>query len=158
MRNNILVKLSGDTIDLTDEQVTWLKVLSVKSHVVIVVGGGTQINDAFKKAGYEVKPFGPMGREHASFEERQLARNVLEKNQAELQDRLLGLDMHLTVEIPVVQIGSVLCHVNGDDFAKYAYNGFDKIYIVTKAGARADMKKEIFQNLPKVSIKTFETL
>lgn len=146
--------MSGDALDITDKQIEWLKVLLVKSHVVIVVGGGTQINTIFKERGFPVKEFGPLGRDDLDFEQRQLARDILEKNQAELQDRLSGLDMHLTVEIPVVQVGSVLCHVNGDQYVKTAYNGFDKIYVVTTKD-RIEKKKEEFTKYPKIEVVGF---
>jgi len=156
MKQNILVKLSGDAIDLTDAQITWMRGMASKNYVVIVVGGGTQINEAFNKAGHPVKDFGILGRDDLTFEQRQLARDVLEKNQAELQDRLIGIDLPLTVEIPVIQVGSVLCHVNGDQYVLSAYNGFDKIYVVTLPGARHDIKVEKFEKYPKIEIKSFQ--
>ena len=56
--------------------------------MVILVGGGTQINRAFEEAGLKPGKHGPLGRETNSFKERQLARDTLEYNQAELQDLL----------------------------------------------------------------------
>ena len=127
-----------------NEVLQWIKKLSRKYFVVVCVGGGTQINEAFAKAGLPVSKFGPLGREAKSFEERQLARSVLEKNQAEIQDRLAKIGVHVSVVIPVFEIGNVLCHVNGDYFVLFAYLGFDILYVVTTPQRVAE-KEEFFK-------------
>lgn len=123
--------------------------------MVVCVGGGTQINEAFKKAGIEIGKHGPLGRETKSFEERQLARDVLEFNQARLQDKLAKEGITATVTIPVIDVGSVLCHVNGDQMVKTVYLGFDDIFIITTLERREAKAKE-FKDLPKVQVLSFE--
>lgn len=95
-----------------------------------------------------------MGRETDTFEERQLQRNVLEMNQATLQDWLAGERVFAAVEIPVVMIGTVLCPVNGDQMIRAAYLGFDELYVVTTV-ERAEEKQKTFADLPKVKVKAF---
>jgi len=114
MRKNCLIKLSGDVIQ--EKVLAWIGKLAKDYFIVLCVGGGTQINTAFIKAGFTVGIHGPLGRETKNLAERQLARDVLEKNQAELQDRLAAIGVQAAVVIPVVEVGTVLCHVNGDQF------------------------------------------
>ncbi len=152
-RKNCLVKVSGDMFN--NDVLQWIKKLSQRYFVVVCVGGGTQINEAFTKADLPVDDFGPLGREASSFKERQLARDILEKNQAEIQDRLNEIGTHVTVIIPVLDIGSVLCHVNGDQFVLAAYHGFDVLYIVTTC-QRAAKKKKFFAPYPKVQVVEFK--
>ena len=106
-RKTAFVKVSGDLV-LRDDVIAWLKWQSETEHyfLVICIGGGSQINDAFKSKGYPVE-FGPLGRETKTFEERQLARDILETNQAEIQDLLAEQGIQATVIIPVLDIGSV---------------------------------------------------
>ena len=153
-RKNCLVKVSGDMFN--NDMLQWIKTLSQKYFVVVCVGGGTQINEAFAKANLPVGNFGPLGREANSFEERQLARDILEKNQAEIQDRLDEIGARVSVVLPVLDIGSVLCHVNGDQFVITAYHGFDVLYVVTTY-QRANKKKEFFAPYPKVKVVEFKT-
>ncbi|MCH7552286.1 hypothetical protein IIB49_02760, partial [Patescibacteria group bacterium] len=57
-RKNCLVKISGDV--LNDKVFDWIKRLTDEYFVVLCVGGGTQINEAFKKAGFSIEKFGPL--------------------------------------------------------------------------------------------------
>ncbi len=154
MRKNCFVKISGDLININHEMLEWIKGLTDSHYVVICVGGGTQINAAFEKAGFAVGKFGPLGRETNSLEERQLARNVLEKNQAMVQDFLSENGINAVVEIPVIQSGTVLCHINGDQYVVSAYNGFDILYIVTTLDRLNDKRKE-FTKYPKINVISF---
>jgi acetylglutamate kinase len=159
MNKNCLVKLTGDLIKPSGIDMH-LKIhlrdltFTEKRHVVIVVGGGTQINRAFKKAGLPVEKFGPFGRETKSLKARQIARDVLETNQAMLQDLLQDADISAEVVIPVITSGSVLCHVNGDQYVYSVYNGFDEIHIVTKED-RVEKKQEQFKDYPKIKVIGF---
>lgn len=128
-RKTALVKLSGDLIDRSDV-LAWLRELAKEHFVVVISGGGVQINAEFEARGYG-KNYGPLGRETRSFDERQLARDILEKNQADIQDLLARENIAAVVMIPVLDIGSVLCHVNGDVFVLTAYLGYDKLFILT---------------------------
>lgn len=152
MRKTAFVKISGDLISREDV-LAWIKSIADDYFVVICSGGGTQINDEFAKRNIPVK-FGPLGREIENFEDRQFARDILERNQEEIQDLLETKNIKATVVIPVLDIGSVLCHVNGDVYTKAVYLGFDKIYILTLSN-RVEKKKEEFNKFPKIEIIGF---
>ena len=128
---NAFVKVSGDLLQ-NFKVLAWLKRLGEKYHVVICIGGGKQINKAFKKMGFKIK-FGPMGRITRTLKQRQLARDILEQNEAAIQDMIDKKKIHARVIIPVDYVATVLCHVNGDVKMLAAYNGFDKLYELTLA-------------------------
>jgi hypothetical protein len=151
-RKNCFIKISGDTI--SDDVLNWIKKLSQEYFLVVCVGGGTQINEAFTEAGLPVGRFGPLGRETESLKERQLARDTLEKNQAEIQDRLADLGVHASIVIPAIEIGTVLCHINGDQFVLAVYHGFDILYVVT-TNDRLEMKKTFFAPYKKIQVIGF---
>ena len=155
-RKTALVKVSGDLCKREDV-IEWIRILAAEYFVVICVGGGTQINDAFKKAGMKIKKHGPLGRETEGFKERQLARDILEENQEELQDVLATKGITATVVIPVLDIGSVLCHINGDIFILTGYLGFDKIYVLTYED-RTKLKKREFKKYPKIEVIGFSKI
>jgi acetylglutamate kinase len=150
VRKNLFIKVSGDVCD-TESFIDYLKEITTKFFTVICVGGGTQINEVFAKIGVEACSHGPMGREHSSFELRQVARNTLEKNQCRLQDKLAGLGINAVVVIPVIDVGSVLCHVNGDQMVRTVYIGFDKLVVITTP-ERMDKKASEFSGLTKVEV------
>lgn len=152
-RKNCLVKLSGDTIN--DEVLLWIKELSKKYFVVICCGGGTQINKAFVANNLPKRKFGPLGRETKSFKERQLARDVLEQNQVKIQDKLYKLGIYANVVTPVLEIGTVLCHVNGDQFVLTGYHGFAKIFVVTTP-KRLKSKIQQFSLYKKIEVVAFK--
>ncbi|MEK7664951.1 MAG: hypothetical protein AAB361_02310 [Patescibacteria group bacterium] len=152
-RQTALVKISGDLCE-RDDVLEWIRRISAEYFTVILVGGGKQINEAFEKAGFKVGKHGPLGRETESFKESQLARDILEENQEKVQDLLASRGVIATVVIPVLDIGSVLCHVNGDIFALTAYLGFDKIFVLTYQ-SRVKEKKREFKKYPKIEIKGF---
>lgn len=152
-RKSVFIKVSGDLF-LSEDFLGGLMKITKDFFVVICVGGGTQINEAFKKNGHEIKKHSSLGREMNSFDEKQLARDVLEKNQAILQDILADKKIPATVIIPVIDVGSVLCHVNGDTFVRTIYLGFDQIYIATTKN-RAEQKRKDFADLPRVKILIF---
>lgn len=151
-RKNCLIKLSGDCLE--GSVLEWIRELSRTHFVVICVGGGTQIKEAFVKAGFPSENYGPLGRETKSFAERQLARDVLERNQATLQDRLAEENIPALVVIPVLEIGNVLCHVNGDQFVLTAYLGYDAVYVVTLPEREAKKRKD-FEPYPKITVVSF---
>ena len=152
-RKTALIKFTGDLTDLRRDVVYWLEPIAKEYHMVIVTGGGTRINEAFKERGLPIT-FGPLGREVATFAGRQLARDMLELNQVELQDALAAQGIAASVLIPVLDIGSVLCHVNGDVFVQTAYLGFDKIFVLT-LDSRKEQKVKDFASLPKVEVVSF---
>ncbi len=153
-RRNILVKVSGDESKNLDF-LNWIKQLDREAYVAICVGGGTQINQKLIDHGIDpAKPHGPLGRELETFELRQVARDVLELNQRDLEDDLAAKGVHVHVVIPVVDVGGVLCHVNGDQLVKTAYLGFDELYVVTTP-EREEKKREDFKDLSKVKVISF---
>ncbi len=129
IKPNALIKVSGNLLK-SKKVIDWMKKIDKKYSMVILIGGGEQINQAFKKRGIKIK-FGPLGRITKTLEEKQLARDVLEKNQAIIQDMIDEMGISARVIIPVLDIASVLCHVNGDIEILAAYNGFEKIYVLT---------------------------
>lgn len=149
-RKNCLVKISGDMLSHGQAR-GLIKKLSRKHFVVVCVGGGTQISQAFKKAGLPSGKFGLLGRETETFKERKIARDVLEKNQTEIQDQLALIGIYVNVAIPVLDIGTVLCHINGDQFVLAAYQGFDIIYIITTKKRVAE-KKKAFAAYKKIQV------
>ena len=141
---------------ISERVLQWIKNLSKKYSVVVCVGGSTQINKAFEKAGFPVSKFGPLGRESKSLKEKKLAKDILKKNKIELQNRLKVIGTRTKVVTPVFKIGNVLCHINGDNFVLLAYLGFDILYVVT-VDERVEQKKEYFKPYPKIQVVGFKT-
>ncbi len=139
---------------INDKVLSWIKKVSKKYILVICVGGGTQISEAFSLEGLKNDNFGPLGRETSTLKEKQLARDVLEKNKEKLENKLKERNICASVVIPVIEIGNVLCHVNGDQFALTAYHGFDLLFIVTTK-ERLEKKKEDFSDYDKIKIMFF---
>jgi len=141
MRKTALVKLSGDLINRADV-LARLRELATEYYVVVVCGGGVQINEQFEARGFG-RNYKTLGRETRSFEERQLARDILEKNQSEIQDLLARENIPAVVLIPVFDIGSVLCHVNGDIFVLTSYLGYGKLFILTLESRLGDKNLQL---------------
>ena len=162
IKENVLVKVSGNLLK-NKKVIDWLKKNDKKYSIVILIGGGEQINKAFKKKGYKIK-FGPLGRMTKTLEEKQLARDILEKNQADIQDMIDDKDISARVIIPVLDIATVLCHVNGDVEVLAAYNGFDKIFVLTLKNNVEKKKKwlkqlsECFKHIDSGDINKIEVL
>lgn len=152
-RKTALIKLSGDLCH-RDDVLEYVRKITKDYFVVICVGGGVQINQAFAEQGLPVEKYGPLGRATKSFKARQIARDVLERNQAKAQDLLAERGIPAIVIIPVLDIGTVLCHVNGDTFVLTVYNGYDKIIVVTLR-ERAGKKREFFAQYPKIEVIEF---
>ena len=152
-RKSTFVKASGDIQKLPSFR-KWIKKLGKKSFVVNCVGGGSQINNAFKKKGRKKKPHGPLGRELKTWKDRQLARDILENNRIRLEDNLAKEGIMANVMIPVFDLGSVLCHANADLVLMLAYNGFDTLFAVTTK-SRLEKKKKLFAPYPKIKVIAF---
>ena len=151
-RLNVFVKVSGDEY-LNPAFQQWIRDKSAVSWVVICVGGGTQINAEFDRLDI-VTTFGPLGREILDFEHKLIARSILERNKIELEDALAELGIHVTVCIPVRDVGEVMCHENGDQMVRSLYLGYDELYVVTMP-ERLNKKKSEFVDLPKVKVLAF---
>ncbi len=153
MRKTALVKLTGDLAELRPDVLAWLRPLAQEYFIVICTGGGARINQRFKEENIPYI-FGKLGREIGSFKGRQIARDELESNQALIQDQLALEKISATVIIPVLDIGSVLCHVNGDTFIQTAYLGYDKLFVLTLE-SRKTVKLEQFAGFNKVEVVGF---
>ena len=156
------MKISGDLLK-NQKALMRLKKFSKNYSTVVIVGGGTDINDAFSKEGYESR-FCPLGRITDTLEERQLARNVLERNQALVQDLLDEQGINARAVIPFREVGTVLYPENGDVMILSSYIGFDKILIFTKRSRvkekRAWLKQvaEVFQHIEKGELDKIEVI
>ena len=126
---NALVKISGNLLQ-NQKVLNWLKELCGQYFLAIVTGGGEDINKVFRERGFEIN-FSPMGRITKNLEERQVARDTLEINQALMQDLLDENGIEARVEIPIRYFATVLCPENGDILVLDVYNGYDKIFILT---------------------------
>jgi hypothetical protein len=152
-RKTALIKISGDLLS-KKEVIDKIREISKEYFTVIAVGGGTQISEAFRQKGFPIK-FGPLGRETGSLEEKQLTRDILEKNQMEIQDFLAKEGITATVIIPFMDVASVLCPINGDIFVLTAYLGFDKLYMFTLK-EREEQKRKDFEKYPKIKVVGFQ--
>lgn len=149
-RKKAFFKVSGDSFDHPDF-LELVREVAKEYFVVICVGGGKQINDAFRAEGLEAGDHGPLGRETKNSKERQIARNVLEANKERLEDLLAEKGITAAVEIPFLNLGSVLCPFNGDLAVMLAYIGFEVLYVIT-TNERLEKKRQQFAHLPKVEV------
>lgn len=152
-RRTAFIKMTGDLADMRPDVLAWLRTLAQEYFIVICTGGGTQISAALKERNIPFE-FGALGRQIATFDGRQIARDILERNQAEIQDRLAAEKIPATVIVPVLDVGSVLCHINGDVLVLTAYLGYDKIYVLTLE-SRKFAKQADFTKYPKIEVVGF---
>ena len=139
---------------INEKVLLWLKKLTKNYSVVICVGGSSQINEAFGKVGFPISKFGPLGRELENLKEKQLAKDVLEKNKTKIQSLLKKFEIKAKIVIPVLNISGVLCHLNADQFVLSAYLGFDDLYVITTKERFAEKKKK-FASYPKIQVVGF---
>ena len=144
---NILIKASGDV--LNKHQFFDFAINKAKNNYVIVISGcGTNINKAFKKAGYDIC-FDKHGRVMRTWEERKIAREIIEKEEKDIQDKFIGKGVYVIA--PLLYAGPVLCPINADNLVKAYYLGFDEIYVFTLK-KRIEDKQKIFADYPKVKV------
>jgi len=149
---NTLIKVSGDLIG-NERVLEFIKNKGEQSYVVVVLGAGTKITQRLEAEGIKFE-FGPSGR-ITDFHGRQIARNILEEQQAGMQDLFIQEGVHAVVEIPVIPVGGVLCHINGDDYLKsIGYNTFGELYCLTTQ-ERIEKKREVFREYPKIKVIGF---
>src|SRR4030042_152107 len=101
---NILIKSSGDVSDskkFYDFAVNQAK----RNYTVVICGGGSKINSALEKKGYKTK-FDKHGRVMKTWEERKIAREVLEQEEKILQDKFVGTGVNVIA--PFLNAYSVL--------------------------------------------------
>lgn len=145
---NVLIKVSGDSKDYAEFRL-FTEEQAKTNYTVVILGGSTHISEALREAGYTVR-FNEHGRVTTSWEERKIARDILEKDAKELEDKFIGKGV--VVISPILYAGSVLCHINGDNLVKALYLGFDKIYVFTLK-ERFEAKKSVFKYFPNVTVK-----
>ncbi|MFH1178588.1 MAG: hypothetical protein V1711_02620 [bacterium] len=153
MTQNIFVKISGDLID--NEQVSrWIAECSKRGKLVICVGGGTQINNALVEAGIPIREHGPLGREHQSEKERMIAEEILVKNVEKVRALCREQKINCEVVAPLIEVGGVQCHINGDQIILAAYLGYDQLFVLTTAD-RVEKKESEFAQYPKIKVVGF---
>jgi len=130
MLKNILIKASGDVTEKEDF-FSYVNHKSQEGHVVVISGGGTKISAALKTAGFKIIFDDKNRRVTKTLREKQIARDVLELEQARLQDEFQKRRVSVEVIIPMHEYGSVLVPINGDDMLKDGELGFDKMYVLT---------------------------
>ncbi len=156
MKQKAFFKVSGDLF-ISSGFLRILKKLSEDYDLTICVGGGRQINQIFQSKGLTLTKHGPLGRELKLLKDKILAKNILNKNKFILQKKLKEMKIHGEVIIPVIMIGSVLCHVNGDQFVRTAYIGFDKLFVITTPDRKKKKENEFKTLASKVKILTVQS-
>lgn len=129
---SILIKVSSRLINHSDVYAR-MRRNADEAEQRVVGGGGEQINTEFDKNGWPYD-FGPFGRICFADEHREVAAAILERNAAQLADRLRKMGLPgVSVIVPVMKIdmGGVTCHVNGDFYPIIGYNGFKRSEVYT---------------------------
>ena len=144
---NILIKSSGDVSD-NKKFYDFAVYQAKRNYTVVICGGGSKINNALEKEGYKIK-FDKHGRIMKTWEERKIAREILEQEEKRLQDKFVGTGVNVIP--PLLNAYSVLCPINADNLVKSFYLGFDEIYVFTTK-ERIKNKEKIFKDYPKVKI------
>jgi hypothetical protein len=150
MKKSVFAKVSGDVFKAPDF-ISYIGQVAQTRYVLVCVGGGSQINEAFKKAGISLGRHGPLGREIRSQKGKELARDVLNRNCNELKAELRRRGISAGVIIPVLNADHVICHVNGDQFVRTMYLGFDELIVFTTFD-RVEKKRTEFKDLSKVQV------
>lgn len=135
---NKLIKVSGDLVGNQDAT-RIIKSEAINNFTVVLVGAGSDISGALKKERLD-SVFTEAGRVISEFRGRQLARNILEENQKAMQNELIKNGINAIVEIPVISLGGVLCHLNGDNMAVACSVNFDETIVITKKGRSKDLR------------------
>lgn len=175
-----LVKISGDLAERPDAA-EWVIRLAAdraerfpapRPELLAVIGGGTQINRAFERAGIPYRQHTPMGREAADDRERRIIDDTLGQTRNTFQTLLADARVKLGVEAG--QIADVTCsppkigvlplnpklfpryiHVNGDTFVEACYLAFDEIFVLTVLGRHEAKGQRFVRLMPKVRLQTF---
>lgn len=144
----MLIKASGD-VSRKFEPLQFSRNKAKTNYVVYIPGGSTKISALLKAAGYKIRYDKKHGRITKTWKERKIQRDLLEKEEKRIQDKFVGAGVF--VKAPFLEIGSVLCPINGDNLVKALYLGFDQIYVFTLKKRIKD-KVKIFADYPKVKI------
>lgn len=151
---HVFVKVSGDLTRRPEVRVFIEKLLR-RNSVTICVGGGTQINLALKKARFEVGKHGPLGREPTSDKASRIAIKTLAEEQWFLQREIVPQRHAHTVILPVIDLGGVPCHVNGDKMVEVAYLCYKRLYVLTTKDRVEKKQREMEWLAKKVIVVGF---
>ena len=143
------VKVSGDVFR-SEEFLDWVTKLAGEKRVVFSIGGGSQINDAFKEKGVAFEKHPKLGRDTTN-EGYLVAQKVLEKNKSWLVWQLKRRNAIVDVVFPIINLAGLACHVDGDIMVYNAYWGFESLYVITEP-ERVEVKKQFFADMPKVTV------
>ena len=146
-KSSAYVIISGNLIE-KESVLAWLKELTANCYTVVCIGGGEQINRAFKEKGWE-NNFGPMGRICETLEQRQVCETVLRETRDIVQDLFADRLIVAQVVIPLGYDGDVLSPINNDHMVSRVYNGYDRIYRLTTK-EKVETKLVFFNNLAEV--------
>ncbi|MBI2448513.1 hypothetical protein HYV44_03100 [Candidatus Microgenomates bacterium] len=139
---NTFVKASGDLLE-NEKLLAFLATVEKQCHhLVVCVGGGSQISQALAEKGIESQ-FGPLGREITTDEGGAIASRILNDNARAFRARLSQKGISAVVLTPILQIGGLICLVNGDIYTLSAYHGFSQLFVATRAD-RLEKKREEF--------------
>jgi len=150
------IKVSGDEFRNPKFHEWVSRDLYGKTRVVICVGGRTDINEEFSRRGFPVEKRGPTGREPETFEQKQVQRDILERNANELTNIFVEQGMYVSVIIPFLDIGGELCPVDGDDMVRNAYIEYDHLYVITSTERRKEKEDKFAYLMPKVKVIAFD--
>ncbi|MFA4890644.1 MAG: hypothetical protein WC587_03415 [Candidatus Paceibacterota bacterium] len=138
MSKNILIKISGDLIR-DDKVLNFIKRKSKNARVVVLVGAGSDISNSLIEKKINFK-FTGIGRIIKNVKGKEVARKILSKNKKELQNKLAKEKIKAIVEIPVIKLGNILCHINGDILAAGCSVNFDETNVITQKGRNKNLK------------------
>ncbi len=143
---NTFVKIPCDLLGMEEVFAFLATVEKLCHHLVVCVGGGSQISQALREEGIE-SAFGSLGREITDDRGRAIALKILNGNVGRFNAGLAEREIRATVLTPVLEIGGVLCGVlclvNGDIYTLSAYHGFSQLFVLTTAD-RLEEKKQQF--------------
>jgi hypothetical protein len=148
----VLAKMSGDLKE-KESVFQWFAMISKNSLLTICTGGGTQINEAFKKKDWPIV-FDQNGRICETFEQGLLAYEILERNKRELENELKVREIKATVVIPAFKDGKNIYHINGD---KYLCDceGYDERHILTLSERVIVKQAHFAKNFPDIMVIGF---
>lgn len=132
-----LVKVSGDAYRFYSFYSECEKLAEECDELDILVGGGTQISEAFNAAGIEYS-FGDESRETESERAPVIATKVLKGNKSYVENRLEESCIRARVLIPVLSFELGDFHINGDTFVKNTYAQYGRVIIFTLDGRVKD--------------------
>lgn len=150
-RENVLIVVSGDLIAKKRKALSFIKECGEKYFGVSLIGGGTHITAALKKAYPNYKPkFIPLlGRVLKDSELRMIASDTLKRNQENFQNLCVDEKINVETEIPVWELGKVTCHMNTDLAGIIFSINFHQVFICTVKG-RGEKKRKILEKINRL--------